>query len=306
MGSRSTIRVAAVQMEPMLGQVGRNLQRIISGLEHSANEGAKLAVFPKCALSGYGFESREDGYAHAVAVDGREVAAIAEVAGATGWLRLRPPGEGRPEALQRLRGRRPRRARGDLSEDPPAVSGDRRHVDPGDRPLAVHEVNGLRVGVQICYDGSFPEAWRVLRLGADLIALPTNWPTSAECAAEHMIPTRAMENIVYVMAVNRVGVESGFRFIGTSSIADPDGKIMAKADDSAEAMLFAEIDPQKSRTKRLVRVPAARDRSDRRPSPRLLRPAGRAQQQKSNIDRDLSGHDVRLRTHDEAQYGCFD
>ena len=30
------------------------------------------------------------------------------------------------------------------------------HVDPGDRPLAVHEVNGLRIGVQICYDGSFP------------------------------------------------------------------------------------------------------------------------------------------------------
>ena len=83
MGSRATIRVAAVQMEPTLGQVGRNLQRIISGLEHAANGGAKLAVFPECALSGYGFASRDDGYAHAVAADGPEVAAIAEVAGAS-------------------------------------------------------------------------------------------------------------------------------------------------------------------------------------------------------------------------------
>ena len=81
--------------------------------------------------------------------------------------------------------------------------------------------------MHICYDGSFPETARVLTLlGADLLVLPTNWPTHSECAAEHMIPTRAMENTVYMMAVNRVGVESGFRFIGASSIADPAGTIL--------------------------------------------------------------------------------
>ena len=43
-----------------------------------------------------------------------------------------------------------------------------------------------------------------------------------------MIPTRAMENTVYVMAVNRVGEESGFRFIGRSSIVDPSGRVLAQ------------------------------------------------------------------------------
>ena len=47
----------------------------------------------------------------------------------------------------------------------------------GDRPYQVFDLGGLRVGMLICYDGSFPEPSRVLALnGADLIALPTNWP----------------------------------------------------------------------------------------------------------------------------------
>ena len=44
-----------------------------------------------------------------------------------------------------------------------------RFTDPGDRPFAVHEVKGIRVGMHICYDGSFSEVGRVLTLlGADL------------------------------------------------------------------------------------------------------------------------------------------
>jgi predicted amidohydrolase len=271
MGADAMIRVAAVQMEPMLGRVGRNLERIVSGLEHASNEGAKLAVFPECALSGYAFQGREEGHAHAVAVDGPEVDAIARVAGSTGC--------GCIFGFLERDGRKlynscaivgPGGVLGTYRKIHLPYLGIDAHADPGDGPLAVHEVNGLRIGVLICYDGSFPEASRVLALlGADLIALPTNWPTYSECAAEHMIPTRAMENTVYVMAVNRVGVESGFRFIGASSIADPSGTILAKAGDSAEVTLFAEIDAGKSRTKHLVRVPGRHEINriaDRRPA----------------------------------------
>ena len=75
---------------------------------------------------------------------------------------------------------------------------------------------GSRSACTSVMTADFPRPARVLTLlGADLLVLPTNWPTHSECAAEHMIPTRAMENTVYVMAVNRVGEESGFRFIGT-------------------------------------------------------------------------------------------
>jgi predicted amidohydrolase len=83
-----------------------------------------------------------------------------------------------------------------------------------------------------------------------------------------MIPTRAMENNVYVMAVNRVGEESGFRFIGSSSIADPSGKILARAGAETEESISAEIDPARARNKHLVRVPGRHEINriaDRRP-----------------------------------------
>jgi predicted amidohydrolase len=105
-------------------------------------------------------------------------------------------------------------------------------------------------------------------LGADLLVLPTNWPAHSECAALHMIPTRAMENTVFAMAVNRVGEESGFRFIGASSIVDPAGRVLAKAGPDSEEILTAEIDPSHARQKRLVRVPGRHEINriaDRRP-----------------------------------------
>ena len=113
---------------------------------------------------------------------------------------------------------------GSLSQGPPAVPGDR-HVRRPRRPAVRRPRRGRasRSGCTSATTARFPRRPASCRLlGADLLVLPTNWPTHSECAAEHMIPTRAMENTVYVMAVNRVGEESGFRFIGASSIVDPE------------------------------------------------------------------------------------
>ena len=139
----------------------------------------------------------------------------------------------------------------------------------GDRPFDVHDVAGVRIGMNICYDSGFPESSRCLALlGADLVVLPTNWPPGAECLAEHAIRTRAMENAVYYAAINRVGMERGFRFIGLSSICAPNGDVLAESSGADEQVLYAEIDPDKARRKRIVRVPDKHeiDRfADRRP-----------------------------------------
>ena len=144
-----------------------------------------------------------------------------------------------------------------------------RFTTPGDRPFAVHDLGGLRVGLTICYDGSFPEASRVLALlGADLILLPTNWPPEAERTARLLVPARAMENRVYYAAVNRVGTERGFRFIGLSRVADVTGDLLAASESDEETILYAEIDPARARQKRIVNVPGEYevDRlKDRRP-----------------------------------------
>jgi predicted amidohydrolase len=263
-------RIAAVQMDPKLGRLNRNLEQILGWLDRAAAAGARLTVFPECALSGYGFGSREEGLEHAVSLDS---APVAKVVGACArhacfciFGLLERDGSRLYNACV-LAG--PTGVVGSYRKVHLPFLGIDMHADPGDRPFSVHDAGGVRVGMHICYDGGFPEPARVLSLlGADLLVLPTNWPTHSECAAEHTIPTRALENTVYVMAVNRVGEESGFRFIGTSSIADPSGRVLAKAGADSEEMLLADIDPARARQKHLVRVAGRHEINriaDRRP-----------------------------------------
>jgi predicted amidohydrolase len=128
-----------------------------------------------------------------------------------------------------------------------------RFVTPGDRPFAVHELGGLKVGLMICYDGSFPESSRSLALlGADLIVLPTNWPPAAANNPLFVVQTRALENHVYFAAVNRVGEERDTRFIGQSRIVAPTGQILAACEGDREEIITAEIDPAFARRKRIV------------------------------------------------------
>ena len=88
-----------------------------------------------------------------------------------------------------------------------------RFTTPGDRPFAVHEAAGMRIGMNICYDGGFPESARVLALlGADLVVLPTNWPPGAECMAGCVVNARAMENNIFYASCDRVGTERTFPF----------------------------------------------------------------------------------------------
>ena len=135
---------------------------------------------------------------------------------------------------------------------------------PGDRPFAVTLADELRVGMSICHDVGFPESTRCLALaGADLVVVPTNWPPGAECIAEHAIRTRAMENKVYMMAVNRVGTERGFQFIGQSSICDPSGTLITSANATEETILVAEIDVEQARQKYIERAPGGAHSIDR-------------------------------------------
>src|SRR5262249_4658207 len=119
-----------------------------------------------------------------------------------------------------------------------------------------HDIGGLKVGLSICYDGSFPETTRILMLqGADLVVLPTNWPAGAESTVKHLVQCRALENNVFYAAINRIGVERATRYIGQSKLVNVNGELLASAGPDEEAMLVAEIDPEKARNKQIVRIP---------------------------------------------------
>ena len=252
-----TWTIAAVQTDVRIGDLTHNLAAIRTKLREAAGRGAKLVVFPECALSGYCFTSKDEARPAAEPLPGPATAALADECRTLGvWAvvgLLERDGDKlyNAAALVGPSGF----VAGYRKAHLPCLGVDR-FTDRGDGPFAVHDLGGLRVGMTICYDGSFPEASRVLALqGADLIVLPTNYPPEAERTARLLVPARAMENRVYYAAVNRVGQERGFRFIGLSRIADVTGDLLAASEDDTETILYAEIDPGRARQKRIVNIP---------------------------------------------------
>jgi predicted amidohydrolase len=266
----STWKIAGVQVDCRLADVAANLETIRQGLHRAADLGARLIVFPECALTGYCYRSKEEAQPHAQPLPGPAgdaLAADCKQRGVFVVAGLLERGE-RGELFNSCLLVGPDGYLGSYRKVHLPFLGIDRFATPGDRPFAVHDLGGLKVGINICYDGSFPESSRVLALlGADLVVLPTNWPTGAMPVIS-LTQARALENHIYYAAVNRVGEERGFRFIGRSRLVDFDGVVLAEAGPDGAEVIVAEIDPAQARRKRVVKVPGEHevDRvGDRRP-----------------------------------------
>ena len=180
-----TVRVAAVQFDPQIGRVEQNLGAMRERLAEAADRGAKLVVFPECALAGYCFESRAEALEYAETIPGPSLDRVARECAERGVSAI--------VGLLERDGERLFNACALVTPGGVAASyrkvhlpflGVDRFTDPGDRPFEVVEGAGLRIGMHICYDGAFPEVGRILSLlGADLLALPTNWPIRTEVQA---------------------------------------------------------------------------------------------------------------------------
>ena len=124
------------------------------------------------------------------------------------------------------------------------------------------------IGVLICYDRSFPEAWRTLVLaGADAVFVPVVSYGFREEMFLAELRTRASENGVWVLASNRVGPEAvegrEVLMFGNSCVIDPGGNVVARAASGSEGKGFevvvADIDLTEAQAQR-IRVPYFRDR----------------------------------------------
>ncbi len=245
------MKITCVQFDPRLGRNAENLSRM-----ESAVAGDGLVLFPEAALSGYGYDSLAEALKFAESVPGPATERLAKACRAKGAHVV-------VGLLERA---------GDRLYNSAAVIGPGglvgvyrkmhlpflgvdRYATPGDLGFRVFDLPGLKLGVLICYDFSFPEAARVLKLGgAQLVAVPTNWPKMAEVSCDHTPFVRAQENHVHVATCNRVGEEAGFRFIGRSRILKYSGQALAEA-GSGEATISAELDVEKADRNRVVNVP---------------------------------------------------
>jgi len=144
--------------------------------------------------------------------------------------------------------------------------------DPGNVLPAVYRLdNDISIGLMVCFDWAFPELPRSLALqGADVICHCANLVLPY---AQGAAVTRAIENRVFVILANRVGIEElgakRLHFTGHSRIVEPGGTVLRDADGTSERVDVVNIDISKARDKMLT--PRNHALNDRRPDmyPRL-------------------------------------
>lgn len=109
----------------------------------------------------------------------------------------------------------------------------------GDK-VNLFKINHWNTAATICFDLRFPELYRdAVKAGARLITVQAAWPAARIAHWETLLQARAIENQVYIAAVNVCGDRA---YGGNSMIVDPKGEILAQADGESECIIHARID----------------------------------------------------------------
>ncbi|MFB7336621.1 carbon-nitrogen hydrolase family protein [Streptomyces adustus] len=237
------MRTALLQSSGRPGSVVENLKVLDEAAGRAAAAGAALLVTPEMFLTGYAIG--DDIARLAEPADGACADEIAEIATRHGLAVAYGYPERDGEIVfnsaqlisadgSRLANYRKTHLFGCFEHE---------HFVPGGTPVVQAELNGLRVGIMICYDVEFPENVRAHALaGTDLLVVPTAQMHPFQFVAESVVPVRAFENQMYVAYVNRVGREGEFEFVGLSTLAGPDGVARTRG-GRADALLLADADP---------------------------------------------------------------
>jgi predicted amidohydrolase len=251
-------RVTCCQLAPRIGDLDWNRALTVSAIRGAAAAGADLVVLPELATSGYCFESREE--AASVAVSPADplfdewAEAAADAAVVTGFCELGEDGTLYNSAAF-------------VDRDGVRVVYRKTHLwdrekllfEPGDQSPPIVETPFGRIGILICYDLEFPEVTRSIALrGADLIAVPTNWPLVDRPAGERppevlAAMASARTNRVFIACCDRTGDERGTAWTAGTVLINEQGWVVATES--------ADFDLSRARAKALSpRNDALRDR----------------------------------------------
>ena len=244
---KTPLTLALLQCTPGPLDVPGNLQRLEAAAKQAALGGADLLICPEMGVTGYNIgatsvrqlaQPAHGGYAQAVAEIARrhglavlygypELSDDGAVFNAAQWINAQG---------ERCLNYRKTHLYGTL---------DKAQFAAGQPTTALVELKGWRVGVLICYDVEFPENTRRLaRAGADLIAVPTANMAAFDFVSTAVIPVRAYENQTYVAYANYVGHEADIHYGGLSTVAAPDGAMLAQAGRDATLLMATLLAPR--------------------------------------------------------------
>ena len=119
-------------------------------------------------------------------------------------------------------------------------SGEDKVFEPGEGKV-IWEWRGVRFRAAICYDLRFP-VFLYNRAEYDVLLISANFPDSRLLAWDTLVRARAIENICYVAASNRVGADEYGTYKGHSVILSPYGKTLAKCPSRRQGSITVELD----------------------------------------------------------------
>jgi N-carbamoylputrescine amidase len=243
-----------------------NLERAQAMLGQAAQRGAQVACLPELFCTQYFCQTEEaERFDLSEPIPGPTTKTLAGVAKATRMVVVgsiferRAPGIYHNTAVVidsdgSLRGRYRKMH---IPDDP--LYYEKYYFTPGDLGFQAFDTSFARVGTLVCWDQWYPEAARLTALqGAEILFYPTaiGWHPSEKAqfgeaqagAWETIQRAHAIANGIYVAAVNRIGHEGpkggGLEFWGSSFLADPFGRIIARAAHDTEEVLIASCDPK--------------------------------------------------------------
>lgn len=256
------VRVGLVQ-HACFDERGKSVERALAGVREAAAQGARLICLPELFAGPYFCqveESRE--FDRAEPLDGATVSEVSAACRAldveivTSVFERRSPGvyhntllhlgrDGEQKALYRKM---------HIPHDPQFE--EKFYFAPGDTGFVASNADAARLGLLVCWDQWYPEAARLTSmLGAEILFYPTAIGWVPEEKAEHgddqlsawqtIQRAHAIANGVFVVAVNRVGVETSpmgsIEFWGNSFVCAPNGRVLAQA-GTEERVLVVDCD----------------------------------------------------------------
>jgi predicted amidohydrolase len=249
--------VAAVQAEPVPGDVAGNARTAARLVGRAAEAGARVVVLPELFLPAYhpptlaadpagtDVSADETGVVTDPRLDPLRVAARTHrTVVVVGAAVRHPDGRRTCSALVVERGGR---VSAGYAKQHLWGPDETTLFSPGDRGATL-VVDGWRLGLGICYDGCFPEHGRAAAVdGAHGYLCPSGYLVGSEHRRDLYYRARALDNTMYVVFANAVGGVAPWRFNGGAALYDPEGRPVDRAADRGEAVVVGRLDPAELR-----------------------------------------------------------
>ena len=233
------MKIALLQCDIIWENPAANLDALKAEFAEIAQQGAKLVVLPEMFATGFSMQAEQIAQTHDQSIVAFLLAqAKLHQFAIVGSLALRSDSG---EVANTLLFVQPDATISSYAKTHPfSFAGEDQHYTAGNSLLSVH-YGGVRFTCFICYDLRFADCFWQSANETDCYLVIANWPKPRREHWRALLQARAIENLAYVVGVNRVGGDgNGLQYAGDSVVVDPSGKRLVEAQDQPEA-LFCEL-----------------------------------------------------------------